>query len=424
MKGLTDFLKNSYTSYHACENAKQILLDNGFSPLYEQDDWALCEEGKYFVERGGSLIAFTVGSLDDFYYKIVATHTDSPCLKLKDNPFLKGNIYTTLNVERYGGGLWYSFFDRPLKLAGRLIVNDNGILTQKTVDSSYLLTIPSLAIHMNREANDKFAVNVQVDACPLYSLTDADLDSAALLPEMEENEVIASDLYLVNADMPYTFGKNDEFLASPRIDNLACTFAALNAVLNSELSSGVCVAAFLDNEEVGSLTATGADGDFFENVLRRIAYSFRFDDNEYYKALASSFMLSADNAHAVHPNHPEKADPSNKTKMGGGIVIKSHANKAYITDSLSAAVVRTVFGNANVKHQTFFNRSDMASGSTLGAAMQRHASVRGADIGIAQLAMHSACECIATSDYNEMARGLTAFFAATIRFTKDGVLVQ
>jgi aspartyl aminopeptidase len=236
--------------------------------------------------------------------------------------------------------------------------------------------------------------------------------------------VVASELFLVNAGMPYTFGRNDEFLASPRIDNLACTFAALNAVLNSEFSGGVCVAAFLDNEEVGSLTATGADGDFFENVLRRIAYAFHFDDNEYYKALASSFMLSADNAHAVHPNHPEKADPSNKTKMGGGIVIKSHANKAYITDSLSAAVARSVFDNANVKHQTFFNRSDMASGSTLGAALGRHASIRGVDIGIAQLAMHSACECIAAADYDEMARGLTAFYASTIRFTKDGVLVQ
>lgn len=423
MKGLTDFLKNSYTSYHACENARAILLENGFTPLYEQDDWELREEGKYFIERGGSLIAFTIGALDDFYYKIVATHTDSPCLKIKENPFLKGSAYTTLNVERYGGGLWYSFFDRPLKIAGRVITKENGVLTSKTVDSPYLLTISSLAIHMNREANDKFSVNVQTDACPLYALNANDC-AAPLLTEADNEQIVSEELYLVNADMPYSFGRNDEFLASPRIDNLACTYSALNAVLHGETNNGICIAAFLDNEEVGSLTATGADGDFFENVLRRIAYAFRLDDNEYYKALASSFLLSADNAHAMHPNHPEKSDPSNKTLLGGGVVLKSHANKAYITDALSAAVVKSIFDNADVRYQYFFNRSDMASGSTLGAAMQRHVGIRGADIGIAQLAMHSACECIAKSDYQEMARGMAAFFASAIRFTKDGILVQ
>jgi aspartyl aminopeptidase len=424
MNGLIDFLKNSYTSFHACENARALLLQNGFQPLYEQDDWALAEDGKYFVERDGSIIAFTIGALDDFYYKIIATHTDSPCLKLKENPCMKGSAYVTLNVERYGGGILYSFFDRPLKVAGRIMKQEDGLLVSQTVTSPYLLTIPSLAIHMHRDVNDKFSVNAQVDACPLYALSALEENNAFFLPEMEDSYVVSSDLFLVNADMPYTFGKNDEFLASPRIDNLACTYAALNALLNSEADSGVCVAAFMDHEEVGSLTTSGADGDFLENVLRRIAYAFRFDDNEYYKALSSSFMLSADNAHALHPNHPEKSDPSNKTLLGGGVVIKAHANKAYVTDGFSAAVVKTVLENANVKYQNYFNRSDMASGHTLGAAAQRHVGIRGADIGIAQLAMHSACECIAKCDFEEMARGMSAFYAATIRFTKDGVLIR
>ncbi|MBQ8295226.1 MAG: hypothetical protein IJX87_02195 [Clostridia bacterium] len=228
----------------------------------------------------------------------------------------------------------------------------------------------------------------------------------------------------MNADMPYAFGLKNEFLASPRIDNLSSVYSSLEGLLQAENNSGICVAAMLDNEEVGSLTAQGADGDFLENVLRRIAYALRFDDNEYYKALASSFLLSADNAHALHPNHPEKSDPTNKTLMGGGVVIKTHANKAYVTDGLSAAILKTVFDNANVKYQAFFNRSDARSGSTLGAASQRHIGIRGADIGIAQLAMHSACECFASADYTEMVNGITAFFNSTIENTQNGISVK
>ena len=422
METLLDFLKNSLTAYHACENAKARLVENGFSPLKETEDWELSEGGKYFVERGGALVAFTVGGLDNFSYKIVASHVDSPALKLKENPVEKRGAYAVLNVETYGGGVWYSFFDRPLRIAGRVVKSENGRVYSETVTSPFLLSIPSLAVHQNRGVNDGFAVNAQTDLSPLLSLNGGEADWLERIAG--DGKTMGYDLYLVNADSPYFFGAEDEFLASPRIDNLTSVCASLDALLSKADSDGICVAAFLNHEEIGSRTTQGADGDFLENALRRIAYALRFDDNEYYKALASSFLLSADNAHAIHPNYPEKADPTNKTVLGGGVAIKAHANGAYITDALAAATVRTIFDKAGVKHQNFFNRSDMRSGSTLGVAALTRMGVAGADIGLAQLAMHSACECFAKEDYAELVNGLTAFYSSDLLADGNGFLVR
>lgn len=418
---LTEFLNASYTAYQATENARQLLLENGFLPLSETEDWALEENGKYFVERNGSaLVAFTVGALDDFSFKIVASHTDSPALKLKENAVSLTGAYAKLNAETYGGGIWYSFFDRPLKIAGRVVVNEGGILKSENVASEYFVTVPSLAVHMNRGVNEGFSVNAQTDLQPLFALSENG-ETPDFLSGITEKEVVSYDLYLVNADMPYVFGRNGEFLASPRIDNLTSVCSSLEALTAHGESGGVCVAACLDNEEVGSQTLQGAGGDFLENVLRRIAYALKFDDNEYYKALAASFLISLDNAHAMHPNHPEKCDPTNKTTMGGGVVVKSHANKAYTTDALSSAVIKTIFKKAGVKYQTFFNRSDMRSGGTLGAILLSHAGILSADLGLAQLAMHSASECFAKADYEELLNGLTAYYSSNILFGENGV---
>ncbi|MBS1400334.1 MAG: M18 family aminopeptidase [Firmicutes bacterium] len=418
---LTEFLNASYTAYQATENARQLLLENGFLPLSETEDWALEENGKYFVERNGSsLVAFTVGALDDFSFKIVASHTDSPALKLKENAVSLTGAYAKLNAETYGGGIWYSFFDRPLKIAGRVVVNEGGILKSENVASEYFVTVPSLAVHMNRGVNEGFSVNAQTDLQPLFALSENG-ETPDFLSGITEKEVVSYDLYLVNADMPYVFGRNGEFLASPRIDNLTSVCSSLEALTAHGESGGVCVAACLDNEEVGSQTLQGAGGDFLENVLRRIAYALKFDDNEYYKALAASFLISLDNAHAMHPNHPEKCDPTNKTTMGGGVVVKSHANKAYTTDALSSAVIKTIFKKAGVKYQTFFNRSDMRSGGTLGAISLSHAGILSADLGLAQLAMHSASECFAKADYEELLNGLTAYYSSNILFGENGV---
>ena len=217
---LINFLSESYTAYHACDNVKQQLEENGFIQLAENRDWSICEGGKYYVMRGGSsLIAFTVGSLDDFSYKIVATHTDSPALKLKENPVMKkAGDCATLNVEKYGGGVWYSFFDRPLKVAGRVVRGTGRSLKTETVISPFCVQIPSVAIHQNRDVNDKFAVNAQVDLQPLCALMYEDFDSAHFIEKAVGENVLSHDLFLVNADMPYRFGVNNEFLASPRID--------------------------------------------------------------------------------------------------------------------------------------------------------------------------------------------------------------
>ena len=424
LNSLIDFLQNSLTSYHASENTKALLLSRGFQELKETETWEISEGGKYFVKRGGAVIAFTVGALDCLSYKIVASHTDSPALKLKENALVKGPVYATMNVETYGGGLWYSFLDRPLKIAGRVIVEEEGKLVEKTVVSPFAVTIPSVAIHQNRNANEGFSVNPQIDLQPLVGLAGEGLTSDTLIEKVAGEGVISYDLYLVNADMPYSFGVNEEFLASPRIDNLTSVYASLEALTSGEESCGICVAACLDNEEVGSTTPEGADSDFLQKALRRIAYALHFDEEEYCKALACSYLLSLDNAHAVHPNHPEKADITNKAVMGGGIVIKNHANKAYTTNAMSSAILKTILGKNGVKYQTFFNRSDVRSGSTLGAAALRHTGMLGADAGLAQLAMHSSCECFAKADYKELVAGLNALYAACLTIDEDGVTVE
>ncbi len=422
MQTVLDFLSSSYTAYNACENIRKILLDNGFTKLSEQDEWEISENGKYFIERGGSsIIAFVAKNLDKFYYKIVASHLDSPALKIKENPVEKKGALASLNVETYGGGIWYSFFDRPLKIAGRVVKSENHRVTTETVVSPYLLTIPSVSAHQNRAVNDGFAINPQVDLQPLLSFGEAN-DWLSKITNAEN--VVSYDLYLVSAEAPYAYGVNNEFVASPRVDNLTSVYASLESLLSSADSDGVCVSAFFNAEEIGNRTNQGADGDFLENTLRRIAYALRFDDNEYYKALASSFLLSVDNAHAVHPNHPEKSDTTNKTMLGGGVVIKNHAGGAYITDAISSAVVKTLFDKAGVKHQSFFNRSDMRSGSTLGASVLARFGVIGADIGLAQLSMHSACESFAYSDYTELVNGLTAYYSSDFYIDGDEITVR
>lgn len=424
MQSLIEFLKNSLTAYQAVEETENYLKQNGFEKLAETEDFDLREGGKYYVVRNGSsLIAFTVGSLDRFSFRMVASHTDSPALKLKENAAVLTGKYAKLNAETYGGGIWYSFFDRPLKIAGRVVSDANGVLKSRNVVSSYNVSIPSLAVHMNRGVNESFSVNAQTDLQPLYALS----DSAApdFLSEFRQDGEIASyDLYLTPADAPFSFGMNDEFLSSARIDNLTSARSSVEALTARADGQGVCVAAMLDNEEAGSQTLQGAGGDFLENTLRRVAYALKFDDSEYYKALSASFLISLDNAHAMHPNHPEKCDPTNKTTLGGGVVIKSHANKAYTTDALSSAVIKTIFNKAGVKYQTFFNRSDMRSGGTLGAISLGHVGVMSADLGLAQLAMHSACECFAKNDYAELVNGLTAFYSSDIIVSEDGVKID
>ncbi len=419
-----EFLKNSPTPYHVRENVQAFLNENGFVELLEGEDWSVNEGGKYFVVRGCGVVAFSVGSLDDFSFKIAAAHTDSCALKIKENPLIKSEYCALLNVETYGGGAWHTFLDRPLQIAGRVIKRQGSVLKEEIITSPFFLQIPSLAIHQNRTVNDGLAINAQTDLKPMISLNDNGIAMDDVLKKMTDGNVISYDLFLVNADMPHSFGLQNEFLSSPRLDDLASVYTGLQALLAAPESGGINVFVAYNSEEIGNATPDGADGDFLENTLRRITYALRFDDNEFYKALSSSFLLSVDNAHATHPNHPEKTDPTNRCALGSGIAIKSHASGAYITDALSFAVVKTLFDNAEVKYQTFFNRSDVRSGSTLGVSFRRHLSLSGADIGITQLSMHSANETIAWSDLEELTKGLTAYYASTLRIANGNVTIE
>ncbi len=418
---LLNFLENSYTAYHVTENAKKLLLANGFAELKESEDWALKKGGKYFIERGGSaFIAFTVGDVSELSYKLVVSHTDFPALKIKENVSLKSANCLKLDAETYGGGMWYTFFDRPLKLAGRIVKKtENGIVAETYV-SPFNVCIPSVAIHQNMKVNESFAIDYQKDFQPICALALNGEEKCSFLSE----DVVSYDLYAVNSQAPTHFGVNDEFILSPRVDNLVSVHSSLQALLDGKCDDGICMAVCLDNEEVGNNSAQGADGNFLENILRRIAYATGNDDLGYYKALSNSFLISSDVAHAIHPNHPEKSDLNNKTLLGEGVVFKYNADLGYITSAFSSGVLKYVFEKAGVKYQAFYKKTGAGSGKTLGAAVAMHTGMPAADIGLAQLAMHSSCECFAESDYQELVKGMTAFYSCKLRQSEQGVTIQ
>lgn len=417
MENLIEYLNSSYTAYQAVENAEKLLIANGFTRLYERDEWNIERGGKYYVIRGGSgIIAFKVGEGD--YFKIVSSHADSPALKLKENPEVKSGEYLTLNAETYGGGIWHTFFDRPLKIAGRIVYKEGENLIEENVVSDYFVTIPSLAIHMNGGVNESNPINSQIDLSPL-----AGLGGESVIKSLTDKNPIAYDLYLVNGEKAFVSGINGEFISSPRIDNLTSVYSSLEALIAAQ-GGGISVACAFDNEEVGSSTFQGAGSDFLSRALSRAAKSLGLSEDKLYMAYSGSLAISLDNAHSVHPNHPEKCDPTNRPYMSGGVVIKNHANKAYCTDARSGAVVKAVFDGAGVKYQTFFNRSDMRGGATLGAISLGQVSVLTADLGLAQLAMHSAMECFAKDDYENLVKGLKAFYSADIDIRDENISVR
>ena len=408
---LVNYLSKSLTAYHAHDNAVKLLEKNGFLELKENDEYKIKVGGKYFVSKDGSaLIAFSVGK--DFAFNVVASHSDSPCFKLKYNPEIKVGNYVKFNVERYGGGLLYSWLDRPVTVAGRVILSDGNSLESHVFTSKKTFVIPSVAIHFNRSANDGLKLNPQVDLCPVAEI----FTSGGLDKELEEfangKKVEDSDLFVVCSQTPFTCGFNDELLCSPRIDNLSSAISSLEGLINCS-PKAIAVAFVADNEEVGSSTKQGAGSKFLIDTLTRISVALGKKD-QLDRALANSFMVSFDNAHATHPNHPELSDPTNQVKLGEGIVIKHHANQNYTTDAFSSAIIKKIFDGASVKRQDFFMRSDLPCGGTLGAISSRQVSIRSVDVGLAQLAMHSAVETMAIADYAYAVSGLTAFYNCKI----------
>ena len=410
-------METSYTAYNACDNAAAILEKNGFVRLFEHEDISVKRGGKYYVVRGGSaLIAFKIAEdLTDYSFKIVASHLDSPALKLKYSPVVKAGGAAKLNVETYGGGINSTYLDVPLKIAGKIYVKEGDEIVAKTYVDEHEYVIPNVAIHMNRALNDGYKYNEQTDLMPLFGL-DCDGD---YFNGLSGGKVVGYDLYAVNATKPFFAGVNGEFFCSPRIDNQVCAFSSLAALLESR-TSGISVAYLADNEEIGSRSAEGADSDFLKKTLKTVNKSLGYTRTDFDKAIARSFLVSADNAHAVHPNHPELSDPTNKSVMGGGIVVKHHANKNYTTDGLSSAVFEQIMQKAGVKTQHFFMRSDLRCGSTLGTIALTQLAIKSVDIGLAQLAMHSSMETMCAADVDQMVKGLAAFYESAFTPTENG----
>lgn len=408
---LINYLNKSLTAYHAHDNAVKLLQKNGFVELKENQEYKIKTGGKYYVSKDGSaLIAFKVGK--EFAFNVVASHSDSPCFKLKYNPEMKVENYVKFNVEKYGGGLLYSWLDRPVTIAGRVILSDGDSLESAVFTSEKTFVIPSVAIHLNRSANDGLKLNPQTDLSPIADV----FKSGGLMEELESfangRKIEDFDLFVTCNQPAFTAGFDNELLVSPRIDNLTSAISSLEALIACN-PKVISVAYIADNEEVGSSTKQGAGSKFLIDTLTRIATALGKKD-ALDLALANSFMVSDDNAHAIHPNHPELSDPTNRVRLGEGIVIKHHANQNYTTDAFSSAIIKKIFAQANVKYQDFFMRSDMPCGGTLGAISSRQVSIRSVDIGLAQLAMHSAVETMALADYETAVNGLTSLFNCKI----------
>ncbi len=422
VKELFDFIKSSPTAYHTVDSVKRELIGAGFTELYESDEWSLCEGGRYFVTRNGtSLIAF-INTPDPDGYTICASHGDSPAFRVKPQKTSDG-AYVSVPVERYGGSILYSWLDRPLSVAGRVIIRCEGGLEARLVNlDSDSLCIPSVAIHMNRTVNDGYKFNPAKDMIPLLCTRGGGALMARIseLAGCTESDIVSHDLFLYCRDEGRTFGLGGEFILSPRLDDLACVWATLRGFLESTPSKSIPVFAVFDNEETGNETKQGAKSTFLQYVLLRVSGS----EGENYRRLASSFMVSADNAHARHPNFPELSDPQNSPVMGEGIAVKYNANQRYATDGVSDAIFREICKRASVKLQSYTNRADMPGGSTLGSAASTLVSVPTVDIGIPQLAMHSANETAAASDVFELVRAARAVYSSNIELCGDKMSIS
>lgn len=432
---LTSFIKKSPTAFHAVDNMKKLLVKNGYHELSEAQSWNIVPGGKYVVTRNdSSIIAFQAGEkLDHYSFKVAASHSDSPTFKVKENAEIEvRGKYTKLNTEGYGGMICSTWFDRPLSVAGRVIVKEQDDYRTKLVNLDRdLVLIPSVAIHMNRNVNDGYAYNKQVDMLPLFSCqgsngndgaADKDESYAGTLKKLVaqelgvgENVIYGMDLYLYNRMEPSVWGANREFISCAQLDDLQCAWTSLQGFLKGQDDSAINVFACFDNEEVGSGTKQGAASTFLYDVLRRVNACLGKNEEDYYRALASGFMLSCDNAHAVHPNHPDKTDTNNCVYMNEGIVVKSHAGQKYTSDAMSIAMFRGICEKAGVPLQFFSNRSDMAGGSTLGNIAMSQVSMNSIDIGLPQLAMHSAYETAGIKDSFYMEQATEAFFSSKKR---------
>lgn len=411
---LLHFIGQSPSIFHAVHHIKTALIYAGFTEIREEDPWHVKQGGKYVVTRNGSaLMAFTIPEDDGKAFHVTVAHGDSPTFKIKENPELKDKNYIRLNVEGYGGMMMSSWLDRPLSVAGRLFVKEKDYIIPKLValDGTFLL-IPSVAIHMDRTVNQGKSWSIQTDLLPLYGTAHCETPFMSLVANaagVNEKQIIAHDLFLYNRTPGILWGAEKEFISSPKLDDLHSAFASFRGFTMGKKEKNISLYALFDNEEVGSGTAQGAGSTFLTNTIHRIAFALGKNYDETEAMIAKSFMISADNGHAIHPNHNEYADPINAPILNGGVVIKFNAQQRYATNGYTAAIFRNICEKANVPVQNFTNHSDNPGGSTLGNISTTKIAIPTVDIGLAQLAMHSAYETAGSYDTEYLTKAIAAF---------------
>ena len=419
---LLNFISTSTSPYHTVATSKELLLSQGFAELDLRKKWNLQAGGKYFTEvYGSTLIAFRLGAEGTHGLKVAAAHTDFPCFRIKPQPGIVTEGYGTLNVEGYGGMIISTWLDRPLSLAGKVALRGRDPFTPEVrlVDFKRpLMSMSSLAIHMNREVNDGYKWNKQKDILPLASMMGRDKKDKAFFDKLLARElkcapedILSYELSTYPVETGCTFGFDDEFISSPRLDNITSVKACLDGIIASNAQTGLQVAAIFDNEEVGSNTKQGAGSAVLMQLLVRIYEQLGYDKEALFADMAAGFMLSVDVAHAMHPNYVDKCDPTNKPVLNGGLVLKQAASQAYAGDTEAVAVVAELCRQHKIPYQMFVNRSDVKGGSTLGSIASALEPIRTMDIGIPMLAMHSARETMGAEDEKALFDLLIAFFA-------------
>ena len=413
-RDLLHFISKSPSPFHAARGIKTAFVYDHAVELREEDDWEIEPGHKYVVTRNGSaVIAFALPKEPARNFRIIAAHGDSPTFKIKEDPEIADGPYVRLNVEPYGGMIMSSWTDRPLTVAGRVIVREKGALVPKLVcPGKPLLVIPSLAIHMNREVNQGYHWNAQKDLLPLWGPAGglSFMDVIAAEAKCAKEDILGHDLCLVPLVPGTMWGAENEYISSPRLDDLQCAFAAFRGYTMGKKEKHISVFALFDNEEVGSGTRQGAGSSFLFDTILRLSAALGISQDRMLAMLARSFLISADNAHAVHPNHPAESDPVNRPVLNGGIVIKFNAQQKYCTDGWSAAHFRALCEEAKVPVQVFTNRSDRPGGSTLGNIAITKVGIPAVDIGLPQLAMHSSYETAGIKDTAYLVMAAAMFF--------------
>ena len=421
IRALMDFLDASKSVYHTVAYISDILDREGYTHLDEGADWTLEDGGKYYITRNMStVIAFRIPHGEPAGFLLSASHSDRPSFKIKENGELESK-YIRLATERYGGMLMAPWMDRPLSVAGRVMVETPTGVKMKLVDiDKDLMIIPTVASHMNRKVNEGYAYNPATDTIPLLGNRDVKGMFGRMIADQAGGRILGHDLFLYLRQQACVWGIEQEFISSQALDDLQCAWACLQGFLNASESGSVPMYCVFDSEEVGSRSVSGADSTMLTSTMNRIA---RYLDANLARMMSQSFLVSADNAHAIHPNHPELADPNNAPVMNGGIVVKFNASQRYTTDAVAAAVFRSVCNRAGVPTQTYYNRPDIPGGSTLGYVSLTHVSVPTADIGLAQLAMHSCYETAGVQDSLYLEQAMTTYFSSTLTVIGDGEYV-